>query len=108
MDAAPAEWFNRLDPITADFAYIRWLGDRKGIEKQTKTWDNTVLDRTGELREWVSVVYKINDRGIPVFAYANNHYAGHAPASVELFRELWKQNTKLNLRSEQSEANERR
>ena len=29
----PAELFERFDPITADFTYIRWLGDRKGIEK---------------------------------------------------------------------------
>src|SRR5580693_719630 len=28
----PEQWFGRIDPITADFAYVRWLGDRKGIE----------------------------------------------------------------------------
>ena len=93
----PAEWFARFDPITAGFAYIRWLGDRKGIEEQTKTWDKTIVDRSGDLREWVDVVYKINGRGIPVFAYANNHYAGHAPATVELFRELWKGRAKSDL-----------
>jgi uncharacterized protein YecE (DUF72 family) len=84
----PSELFARLDPITADFAYIRWLGDRKGIEERTKTWDKVIVDRRPELREWASVVYKINGRGVPVFAYANNHYAGHAPATVELFRVL--------------------
>lgn len=31
------EIFERFDPIAADFTYIRLLGDRKGIEKQTKT-----------------------------------------------------------------------
>jgi uncharacterized protein YecE (DUF72 family) len=89
----PADWFSRIDPITADFAYVRWLGDRKGIEKQTKIWDKVIVDRRGELREWVNVVYKISGQGIPVFAYANNHYAGYAPATVELFRSLWKQQT---------------
>jgi hypothetical protein len=24
----PAEVFDKLDPVTVDFAYIRWLGDR--------------------------------------------------------------------------------
>jgi uncharacterized protein YecE (DUF72 family) len=86
----PAELFEKFDPITADFAYIRWLGDRKGIEEQTKTWDKTIIDRTGELREWVNVCYRISGRGLPVFAYANNHYAGNGPATVRLFQELWK------------------
>lgn len=30
-----------LDLVTADFAYVRWLGDRKGIEEKTTTWDKT-------------------------------------------------------------------
>ena len=85
----PAELFERVDPITADFAYIRWLGDRKGIEEQTKTWDSVIVDRRDDLREWVSVVDKISKRGIAVYGYANNHYSGHAPATVELFRSLW-------------------
>ena len=85
----PAEIFEKLDPITADFAYIRWLGDRKGIEERTKTWDKTIVDRRKELTEWVNVCYKIRARGVPIFAYANNHYAGHAPATVKLFGELW-------------------
>jgi hypothetical protein len=24
-----------------------------------------------------------------VFAYANNHYAGYGPGTLQLFRELW-------------------
>src|ERR1700730_15329862 len=37
---SPAEL--KFDPITADWIYIRWLGDRKQIEGQTTTWDKTV------------------------------------------------------------------
>jgi len=33
----PAEVFEKLDPITADFTYIGWLGDRKGIKRLTQT-----------------------------------------------------------------------
>jgi hypothetical protein len=51
----PAVWSERFDPITADFTYIRWLGDRKGIERRTKTWDKTILDRREPLQEWVKV-----------------------------------------------------
>ncbi len=42
----PWEIKGNLDLVTADFAYVRWLGDRKQIEKQTTTWDKTVIDRT--------------------------------------------------------------
>ena len=37
------------DPITADWTYIRWLGDRREIEAQTMSWDKVVVDRTAEL-----------------------------------------------------------
>ena len=39
------ELARKLDPLTADFAYIRWLGDRKGIEEATKHWDRLVVGR---------------------------------------------------------------
>jgi uncharacterized protein YecE (DUF72 family) len=79
----------KFDPITADWTYIRWLGDRKDIENITKTWDKVVLDRTGQLISWVDFCHQILKRGVTIFAYANNHYAGHAPATIKLFRELW-------------------
>jgi uncharacterized protein YecE (DUF72 family) len=92
----PAEVFEKLDPGTADFTYIRWLGDRKGIEKLTKRWDKTIVDRSTELGEWVEVCNKIAGRGVPIFAYANNHYAGNGPdagngpATAREFEALWK------------------
>jgi uncharacterized protein YecE (DUF72 family) len=85
---SPAEL--KFDPITADWTYIRWLGDRKGIEQQTTTWDKTVVDRTAELSSWVDYCYQIKNRGVMIYAYANNHYAGHAPATIEQFRNLWR------------------
>jgi uncharacterized protein YecE (DUF72 family) len=84
----PTEILERIDPITTDFTYIRWLGDRKGIEEVTKTWDNIIVNRTRELREWVNICYKFNGRGIAIFAYANNHYMGFAPGTVRLFEDM--------------------
>jgi len=86
----PSAIFDKLDPITSNFTYVRWLGDRKGIEERTKTWDEVIVDRTGELSEWVEILRKVHKRKIQIFAYANNHYAGHAPATVELFPDLWR------------------
>jgi uncharacterized protein YecE (DUF72 family) len=85
----PWELNPKLDVITADFTYVRWLGDRKNIEARTDTWDRTIVDRTRDLTEWVEVLRKIHKRKVQIFAYANNHYAGHAPATVELFKKFW-------------------
>jgi uncharacterized protein YecE (DUF72 family) len=71
----PAQWFEKFDPITADFTYVRWLGDRKGIEEKTKVWDKIIIDRHQELSEWAEVLGKVYKRRIQIFAYANNHYA---------------------------------
>src|ERR1700680_2968103 len=30
----PLQYFEKFDPITADFTFVRWLGDRKEIELQ--------------------------------------------------------------------------
>jgi uncharacterized protein YecE (DUF72 family) len=84
----PLELFQEIDPITADFTYIRWLGDRKEIERITTVWNKTVVERTAELQSWVDVCQKTQKRGMTQYVYANNHYAGFAPATIEQFRRL--------------------
>ena len=71
----PWEMKSKFDLVTADFAYVRWLGDRKGIETVTKTWDKTVADRRADLLQWVKVFRDLVKRDLKVYAYANNHYA---------------------------------
>jgi uncharacterized protein YecE (DUF72 family) len=92
----PAQWFEKLDPITTDFTYVRWLGDRKGIEEKTKTWDKVIVDRSEDLAEWVEVLKTAHKRKIQIYAYANNHYAGYGPATVEMFQDLWRRAVKDN------------
>jgi uncharacterized protein YecE (DUF72 family) len=87
----PWEMTAKFDLATADFAYVRWLGDRKGIEEQTKTWDKPVIDRKSDLQHWVEVFRSLtkNSTVLKIFAFANNHYAGHGPATVKMFCDLW-------------------
>jgi uncharacterized protein YecE (DUF72 family) len=87
----PWETKEKFDLVTADFAYVRWLGDRKGIEKQTTTWDKTIIDRRADLKKWVDLVREMvmNKKLRKLFAFMNNHYSGHAPAGVRLFMDLW-------------------
>jgi len=87
----PWEMKEKFDLITADFAYVRWLGDRKGIEKQTTTWDKTIIDRTNDMKDWVEIFKSLasNTKVLKIFAFSNNHYAGHGPATAKLFWDLW-------------------
>jgi uncharacterized protein YecE (DUF72 family) len=85
----PNELAESFDPITTNWTYIRWLGDRKGVEQITTTWDKAVVDRTDKLSSWVDYCQQVQRRGVTIFAYANNHFGGHAPATVRQFRELW-------------------
>ncbi|MCK9463841.1 MAG: DUF72 domain-containing protein [Proteobacteria bacterium] len=86
-----AEWPRLTGGPTADFAYVRFLGDRKKIEELTKTWEKTVIDRSAVIADWVPVVRGTVDNGVYVHAYFNNHFAGHAPESLELFKRLWRE-----------------
>jgi uncharacterized protein YecE (DUF72 family) len=86
----PAEWFEKFDSITAGFTYVRWLGDRKGIEERTKVWNEIIVDRHAELSEWAEILGKVHKRKIQIYCYANNHYAGYGPGTVRMFRSLWR------------------
>src|SRR6201998_3995581 len=88
----PWEMEEKFDLVTTDFVYVRWLGDRHGIEKITRVWDRTVIDRTEELRNWVGIFKAMvaNKKILKVFAFSNNHYSGNGPATVNLFWSLWK------------------
>jgi uncharacterized protein YecE (DUF72 family) len=87
----PWEMKEKIDLLTADFAYVRWLGDRHGIEKITQVWDKTVVDRKDDLKHWADILKQmvLNKNVRKLFAFANNHYAGHGPATVKQFWDLW-------------------
>jgi uncharacterized protein YecE (DUF72 family) len=88
----PRPWEQKLDLITTDFVYVRWLGDRKGIEQMTTTWDKTVVERDDDLRNWVELFRTIRSKtpDLKIYAYANNHYQGHGPGTVKLLWEKYK------------------
>ncbi len=66
-----------------DFAYVRWLGPRDITD-----YSRVQVDRSAELARWAEALPPLVDRGIDVYGYVNNHYAGHSPASVRAFMEL--------------------
>jgi uncharacterized protein YecE (DUF72 family) len=74
------------DVVTGPLSYVRLIGDRKGIEEITRTWEKTVIDRTADLRRVAAALRKITER-VPVYTFANNHYAGHGPDTCRQLRE---------------------
>jgi len=84
----PEQLMSRAGIVTADFAYIRWLGDRRGIEKITTTWNESVIDRRSDVERWVPAIKDLLDRELQVFGYVNNHYSGHAPHDVAAIQDL--------------------
>ncbi len=48
------------------------------------------MDRRADLAEWAEILGKVHKRKIQILAFANNHYAGYGPGTIEQFRELWR------------------
>ena len=72
----------RLVESTADFAYVRWLGDRRTIER----YDRLQIDRDQATEEWADSLRSLSRHVARIYGYYNNHYAGHSPASVNQLR----------------------
>ena len=84
---------------TAPFVYVRFLGNHKSMDaavkkareegKRKRDWESLLLDRTGQMRLWIPPLKDLAAKKIPTYIYFNNHYAGYAPGSVELFEKLF-------------------
>jgi uncharacterized protein YecE (DUF72 family) len=87
----PQPWrlAQHLDLFTADFVYARLIGDRKATDTLTKTFDAVVINQSENLSSWAELLVPARAKVSEVFAYANNHYAGHGPDTIrELARLL--------------------
>jgi uncharacterized protein YecE (DUF72 family) len=75
----------RMEEATADFVYVRWLGDRREFPA-----DHTHprRDRSADLTWWAERIERFLSDGREVFAYANNHYQNHSPSTLEQFLEI--------------------
>ncbi len=69
--------------VTADFIYVRMVGDREieefsGIQK----------DRTEDMKRWAAVVEEKSGKFESGYIFFNNHFAGFSPESSNEFRRL--------------------
>ncbi len=47
-----------------------------------------IVDRGPELIDWAEICREFRKRGVEVFGYVNNHYAGHSPATLRSLLDL--------------------
>ncbi len=95
----PGRLFAGPDPVTGPFSYIRFLGNHRQMDKlvreaqeagrREKQWGELLVDRSAQTRDWVALGRRMLERQDSVYAYFNNHFAGYAPGSIELFVRLW-------------------
>ena len=78
----PARLAAELDLATTDFVYCRLIGDRKAIDAKTETFDRVVVDQTPRLKAWSELLDDLLGRVPETYVFANNHYAGHGPATI--------------------------
>jgi uncharacterized protein YecE (DUF72 family) len=98
MDPLP-KLAHRKEVFTSSFVYIRFLGNHKEMDAavararadggRSTDWGSLLVDRTAQMRYWIPAMRELVAREIPLYVYFNNHYAGYAPGSVELFARLW-------------------
>jgi len=71
--------------ITADFAYIRWEGDRN---KVNGTFGKLEIDRTDDIKCWANKIMRLLNKTTQVFGYFSKYYSGHPPTDVRTLLKL--------------------
>jgi uncharacterized protein YecE (DUF72 family) len=75
----------RVSEVTADFLYLRWLGERRAIEH----YDRVQVDRSEAFAAWEQDLRRALPQVREIYGYFNNHWAGHSPSSAnEMKRRL--------------------
>ena len=60
----------------------------QATERRTKTFDKIVVNQEIPLKRWALLLEKLLGRVPLAWVFANNHFAGHAPATVRTLREM--------------------
>jgi uncharacterized protein YecE (DUF72 family) len=100
MDPLP-KLSHRSDVFTSSFVYVRFLGNRKEMDamvkraqdsgQRPKAWGSLIKDCSKQMQTWIPPIKSLVAQGTPTYVYFNNHYAGYAPGSVELFTRLFQE-----------------
>ncbi len=78
----PADLDAALDLRTADFIYVRLIGDRQAVDRLTDRFDRIVIDQGERLARWAELLRPLMAQVERTLVFANNHFAGHGPATA--------------------------
>jgi uncharacterized protein YecE (DUF72 family) len=77
------QYLRSATDVTADYVYLRMVGDREITE-----FHEVQKDKSAEMRGWYKELEEAADSVKGAMVFFNNHYAGFGPGSVNEFRRL--------------------
>ena len=92
LTLSDARWIPRKQMLalasrpTSNFLYVRWMGAQRDVVDYSRIQ----IDRTAELEQWAGVLWPLALKGVSVYGYVNNHFAGHSPQSARELQRLLK------------------
>jgi len=93
LTLSDARWIPRKQMLAlaarpaTDFLYVRWMGANRDIVDYSRVQ----IDRRAELEQWAGVLWPLALKGVSVYGYVNNHFAGHSPESARELQRLLRQ-----------------
>lgn len=70
--------------LTADFLYVRWIGQHGSYDRHT----HERVDKTSELTWWWEQLHALEERVPTVYGFFNNDYAGFAAGTCNKFKRI--------------------
>ncbi len=80
---ARARMWRFVEEPSADFAYVRWMGER-----DLTRFDRVQRAQDENLKLWSEAIALLAERTQNVYAYFSNYYEGYAPASANKLKRL--------------------
>jgi uncharacterized protein YecE (DUF72 family) len=77
------EYVETVPEVTADFVYLRFIGDRS-----LDRLGAIQIDRTPEMKRWAERLRQVEGHVARAYVLFNNHFAGLGPASADAFRRI--------------------
>lgn len=77
------QYLSTPEDVTADFLYMRFVGDRS-----ISSFEKIQRDRSELMGRWYRAMDNLGDRVKERWVFFNNHFAGFGPGSVNEFRRL--------------------
>ncbi len=76
---------NTISPVTSDEIYLRLVGDRNLPEEK---FGKILRTMDTELQKWASAIKTAGDDVERIFIFANNHFQGFAPGTINALRKF--------------------